>query len=192
MERGELCRKYAAFMSGQKEFSEARSIVFNNGFGDIWLIQESVYKNLAHILHAIPQSPIGFKFIVQIPTEYREMQLPRGWELTTNGFGNPKFISKEFTIDYIPLNNINSIQRRGLNPSIESYLTGTSLTVDSIAFNVLTQQVVGEIGIRAIFDRSVGVNDDVEAEIEASKKGKTVEQYLQERARDLRFRAVMG
>lgn len=192
MEKSEIVRKYLGMMLKDNNFWTAWSLVSGNYSGGIWLVGGYVYRNLAQILHGTPKPHVDFDFIIKHAREAEEIQLPAGWKVEKNHYENPKFVSEKFCIDYIPLGNIESIKRRGLAPTIENFLTGTPLTVQSVAFDCITQEIVGDVGLRAILERAVGINDREQAEIAARNKGKTIEEYVREKAKALGFTAVLG
>jgi hypothetical protein len=185
-------RKYLGLMLKDENFWIAWSLVSGNAFGGLWLIGGYVYRNLAHVLHDTPKPRADFDFIVEHAKEAREIKLHNGWKVEKNRYGNPKFVSEKFCIDYVPLANIDSIKRRGFAPTIENFLSGTPLTVQSVAFSIITQELVGDVGLKAILERTIGVNDKEQAEIAARNKGKSVKEYAEEKADALGFRAVVS
>ncbi len=176
------------FLRGMEKnpvFQEGVDIVRSNVEGRIWLIGGAVYRTIAHELHGSPKPEVDLDFIVE--RERSEFNLPGGWSVQTNRHGNPKFVNGKRSIDYIPLEKITSLQRRQCAPTIENYLVGVPLTVQSIAYAVDTKEVIGEIGKRAIRQGIVEIQDPVEAEYAAAKKGMTLRAFIEEKARSLEF-----
>lgn len=182
-----------AFLRATKscpEFTEAVDIIKRNSNGSIWLIGGFVYRNIIKELYGVPvTSDVDFDFIVETPS--REFVLPSGWEVAKNSFGNPKFKGPKYEIDFIPLDNIYSIRRRGLTPTIENFLSGVPLTVQAVVYNVTTGQVVGETGIAAVRARTVGINNEFEAQHIAGLKEKSIQKLVQDLADSLQFQAVL-
>ena len=106
---------------------------------------------------------------------------------TKNRYGNPKFLGSKFSIDFVPLHNISSILRRKLAPSIENYLTGTPLNVQSIAYDVMKGRLAGNIGLKAIAEKIIRINNKEQAEIYALNKGISLEEMLKRKAESLGF-----
>jgi hypothetical protein len=119
-----------------------------------------------------------------------EFYLPPGWEQHTGRFGNPKLIKGKLMIDFVPLATVYSIVKRNLPPTIENYLSGTPLTIQSIAYDLQEQQLLGEVGLQAIQERRVVVHNREMAEYAAKMKGKPLDDYIFEKALQLGFKAM--
>lgn len=180
-----------AFLSGIKdckEFAEASDIAKRNSSGKIWLIGGFVYRNIASQLYNLPKPEVDLDFIIEKPV--KQFDLPNGWNIEKNRFGNPKFVNDKMQIDYVPLGNIYSIQYRDLEPSIENFLTGTGLKIQSIAYSFHENKIIGSAGIDALKKKVIEVNNMHFAEYAAQKKGKSLKQYMQEKADSLHFTPV--
>ena len=153
----DLSALYTTFMSSGMDFISAKNIVMDNSSDKVWLIGGSVYRNIAHILYGADKPEVDFDFIIERPKE--NIILPNGWKLGQNRYGNPKFLGSKFSIDFVPLHNISSILRRKLAPSIENYLTGTPLNVQSIAYDVMKGRLAGNIGLKAIAEKIIRINN---------------------------------
>lgn len=99
-------------------------------------------------------------------------------------------IGPKFEIDYIPLNTVNSIERRGLDFTIENFLTGTPFTIQSMAYDVGNGKLVGDVGLKALKEKSFGINNLEQAEIFAEKKGMSVSELIEKKAASMGFRVV--
>ncbi len=180
-----------AFLSGVKdceEFSEALEIVKKNSSGKIWLIGGFVYRIIASQLYGLPKPEVDLDFIVQTPV--LEFNLPNGWMLERNRFGNPKLVNGKKQIDYVPLEKIHSILQRQIEPTIENYLTGVPLTVQSVAYDFYENRVIGEVGINALKRKVVEVNDLPFAEYAARKKKQSLQEMIKEKAEGLGFTPI--
>jgi len=181
-----------AFLSGIKdcpEFNEALNILKRNSTGKIWLIGGFVYRTIANQLYGSIRPKIDLDFIIENPV--KEFDLPNGWGVKTSCFGNPKLVNKEKQIDYVPLNNIYSILYRKLEPSIENFLSGVPLTIQSVVYDVYVERIIGETGIKALKNKMIEVNDLHFAKYAAQKKGKSLRNMIQEKAEDLKFSYVL-
>lgn len=180
-----------AFLEGLKdcaEYTQAVEIIRRNSSGNIWLIGGFVYRTIANQFYGAPKPQVDLDFIIE--KTVKEFNLPRGWIVSENRFGNPKFVSGSKQIDYVPLDNIYSIRSRGLEPTIGNFLTGAPLNIQSIAFDVLGNELIGGIGLRAMANKIVKVLDIDFANYAAQKKGKTLRAYIQEKADSLGFTPV--
>jgi len=172
-----------AFLSGVKdceEFPEALEIVKRNSSGKIWLIGGFVYRTIASQLYGLSKPEVDLDFVVENPVS--DFDLPNDWRVDKNRFGNPKLVNGKKQIDYVPLRNIYSILQRQIEPTIENFLTGVPLTVQSVAYDINENRVIGEIGIDALQRRVVEANDLLFAEYAAQKKSKSLQAMIQEKA----------
>jgi hypothetical protein len=174
-------------MIGCIEFEEALSIVKANSFENVWLIGGSVYRTIASQLYGISKPDMDFDFIIERPISVKDFNLPEKWTVSANRFGNPKLIGPTQNIDFVPLKNVYSIKHRHLKPSIDAYLIGVPLTVQSIVFDVRKNIIIGNIGIRALEMKLVEVNDIHYAKYASAKKGTLLREYISKYARELDF-----
>lgn len=148
-----------------------------------------VFRTLASQIYGSQKPEADLDFIVENVSS--QIVLPDGWENRKNRFGNPKFINGEKQIDFVPLDNVYSITSRELEPTIENFLSGTPLTIQAVVYNITSNRLTGEKGLDAIQRKIVEVNNLSFAEYAAQKKGKSLNQYMQEKAEELGFRVVL-
>lgn len=185
----DLTRHFHSAVKNSTEFSESVTLVKNNCQGGAWLIGGFVFRNIADSLYRSGKPEVDLDFIVDRPVD--DMILPSGWHKSFNRYGNPKLIKENgISIDFVPLQNVHSIVRRELPATIENFLTGTPLTVQSLAYDINKHEVIGEIGTEALIRKTVAVNDTQQAEIYARKKEKSVSDIIQEKAKELGFQPV--
>ncbi len=150
-----------------------------------WLVGGYVFRHLASALYGAVRPPADLDFVVKKPT--RHLELPHGWKVLKNSYGNPKFVKGELIIDYVPIEKIWSFERLGTKVTFENFLRQVPFTVQSIAYSVHENKIVGAVGIKAIQDRHVTILDSEEAEIRAQKRGKSVPELIQQLAGELGF-----
>lgn len=186
----DFTKSFLLFAKKHKEFNAALEIIKNNSQGKIWLIGGFIYRGIASEIYGISKPKIDLDFIVE--KNAKEYSLPKNWKISKNRFGNPKFVNRitKESIDFIPIKNIYSIRKRKLEPSIENYLSGVPLNVQSIVFDVYEKEIIGEIGIKSIKDKIVKVNDLEFAEYAAKKKGLTLKEMIYDKAKSLEFKAI--
>jgi hypothetical protein len=171
------------------EMQEAIDIMKNNSRGKLWLTGGFVYRNIAHSVFGIPKPDVDLDFIVEIPV--KDFKLPPGWTVEKNRFGNPKFVNGNKKIDYVPLNTVYSINYREIEPTIENYLTGTPLTIQSVAYDVFANKIiVGPKFMNALTNQIVEVQNLHLAEYSAEQKKTTLNEMIQKKADELQFTAV--
>jgi hypothetical protein len=164
------------------EFQKVLRIVKTNSEGKVWLIGGFLYKTLAGLLYDYKPHIKDFDFIIE-KVKF-PLTIPEAWEELKTSYNNPKLKRGDLILDLVPLNNIHSIQRRNLNPSIENYLSGTPLTVQSIAFDIDSQEMMGEIGLKSLFDKVIAINNREEYIHSTDKYG---EVYSIQKAKELSF-----
>ena len=192
MNLSSLCEavdKFITELDKDERFVEAVKIIRDNSHGKIWMIGGGVYRPIAANLYGTPLPAVDRDFIVEeIKLPFK---LPPGWIVGRNRHGNPKFILEgtKRSIDYVPIDTTHSIVARGIEPTIENYLSGTPLTVQSVAYDVLSKQVIGDVGLHTISEKRVRVNNYAEAIHGSERKGMTLKEYIQKIADSLGFKA---
>jgi hypothetical protein len=179
------------FLSGIKikdEFTEAVDIVKRNSSGKIWLIGGFVYRTIASELYKSTKPKVDFDFLVE--DSVLDFNLPLGWRVDYNRFGNPKLIKSTKQIDYVPLKKVYSITQRNIEPTIENFLTGVPLKVQSIAYDIYNNQIIGQIGIDALQRKVVQINDVFFAEYASQKKNISLREMIKEKADSLGFTPI--
>ncbi len=167
------------------EFKEAVEIIRKSSKGKAWLIGGFVFRSIIQDLYGIPMSKdVDLDFIIEKPAE---IKVPTNWKIGKNSYNNPKLIGPNYEIDYVPLNNIHSIIRRGLDPTIENFLSGTPLNIQSIAYDIIDNAVVGNIGIQSISQKVIAVNNLEQAEHRAKLKGITLADLITDISNQLKF-----
>lgn len=174
------------FLKGmdREQFCEAETAVRTIASGNIWLMGGSVYRTIAMQLYGVTKPLVDFDFLVDSLQDCAEIP---GWKTTRNKYGNPKLVNDALSIDVVPLRNFHSIVRRQLAPTIENFLTGTPLTVQSIVYSFDENKIYGTIGKAAISSKVVAVNDMVQAEHYAARKGIPLHEVILQKAQSLGF-----
>ena len=170
------------------DYTAALRLVQQNSRGRIWVIGGFVFRNLASRLYGTPIQKSDYDFMVEQMEPH--LRLPQGWTEQRNSHGNPKIVGPS-TIDLIPLHNMWYFVNKGITPTIEGFLERTPLTIQSIAYDTVDKKVFGDVGIKALYEKTVTVHHPEVAARIASLKGKTVEQLVREKADSLGFRAVL-
>lgn len=185
----ELIQKVIERINSIPNIKEAISLVRKNSTGKMWLIGSAVYGSIIREMYGTELPVKDFDFIVEnIKTPF---ETEEGVHIETNNYGNIKIKSHLTKIDVVPLSNIHSINRKGLPPTIEHYLLGTPFTVQSIAFDIDTQRIIGEKSFQAIQDKKVEVNDRDEAVYYAKIIHVTLEDCITDLAEKLNFTPVL-
>lgn len=179
-----------AFLAGAWStpyMSEALRYITNPRRG-VWFIGGFVYRTIAAVLYRRVLAVSDIDIIV----EALDVVCPprSGWTVTKTSYGSPRYRKDNLQIDFIPIDTIVSIKRRGLEPTIENFITGVPLTIQSVAFDIRNGLLL-EAGCQtAMRGKVVCVNDIEQAHYEATKKKKTVNQIIREKAESLGFTPV--
>lgn len=169
---------FTTTIQDNKEYQEAVAIIRRNSHGRIWLIGGFIYRTLANTLYGIPmKSDLDLDFVLERPSD--SLILPPEWEIRKNIFGNKKLLKGNIRIDYIPLFSIGQ--------TIEDALKIAPLTIQSIAYNLDTLRIIGEIGIKAILERTARINNPEQTRRYLQMKGLSLEDYVKDKVRSLGF-----
>ncbi len=179
-------QKFTTFIEKDEQFRKALGIIRDNSKGKIWLIGGYVSRNLANLLYGTgePQAA-DFDFVAEHICD--KIIAPPSWKISNNRYGNPKLVNGKIEIDLIPLTNILSIQRRGLEPTIENWLSGAPLTIQSICYEIGSGKLIGEVGIESLVRKTAGINNKESAESSAMKKGISVSELVKRTAESFQF-----
>jgi hypothetical protein len=176
------------FVEGKSELEKALEVVRLNSTGKIWLIGGFLYRGIVHKVHGTEPPVVDFDFIVEEANG--KIKVSEGWRIGANGFGNPKFLNEDMSVDFVPLTNVYSIIHRGLPPRIEHFLTGVPLTVQTMVYDFQERRVIGDVGSKAIESRTVAANDIYFAKYAAQKKGLSLKEMIIKKAKSLRFTPI--
>ncbi|MBI4919646.1 hypothetical protein HY837_06955 [archaeon] len=183
----ELSQIFKDSVRSNKVFFEALDIVRLNSRGNVWLIGGFLYRTLASHLYSISKPEVDFDFLIEKPMR---IVLPTDWEGKLNRYGNPKLVKGSCQIDYVPFEKVHDFLGRKTE-KIEDYLSGVPLSIQSIAYDVSTQKVIGDVGIDSLLSKTVKVNDRENARIYAQKKEKDLNYLIKEKAKSLGFKAIL-
>ena len=180
---------YFQKFADKTDLKEILKIVKANSEGKIWLIGGFLYRGIVYEMYGGELPSPDFDFIVEKRKE--RLNLPSNWTALNNKYGNPKFRNSKDSVDFVPLDTVLSLKLRKFEPTIENYLSGTPLTIQSIAYDCIRKQVMGEVGAGAILNKTVGSNYIRSAEHEAKLKNITVNDLILKKAGSLKFEPIL-
>ena len=73
------------------------------------------------------------------------------------------------------------------NPTIEEFIKETPFDVQSIAYDLNENKIIGETGIEALKNKTVKINNKEQAEFYAKRKGRKLDDIIKEKAQELGF-----
>ena len=171
------------------KFRDAVNIVSMNSRGRVWVIGGFLYKTLIRAVHGTEVASKDFDFVVERARE--RLKLPDGWTSRTNRFGNPELSAAENQVDLVPLDNILYLRKMNLAPSIRNYLASVNFDIFALAFDLRDEAIVDGGGVSALERKVLRVHNLVMAEISAEIYGKSVNEMISSRAREIGFDAEL-
>jgi hypothetical protein len=187
--KSEMTRTLIEKLSNIPEYKDALALVKSNAEGDIWLIGGIVSRLLIEKIYGIPQHSYDFDFLVERTKE--QLTVPNGWEVHQQKHGNPTFTRNKTEIDIFPISTHHFIQSNNLEPNIGNFFRSVTFTIQALAFNINTQELIGDIGIDALLKREFRVNNLEEAQLMAKRKGITVNQRILDKAKSLGLTPIL-
>jgi hypothetical protein len=160
-------------------------LVRKNTKGRVWLFGGGVYRPIISDTYLNRRASADFDFIAEHCVI--EPVVPPGWSVKQNTMGGFKFKKGELVIDLWSF-DIHSSPKIDNKPwNINSVLKATPLNVQSIAYDLRTQNVIGAIGLKAIKAKVVKANFRPGLENYCTRKGITPEHYAKTKAESLGF-----
>lgn len=191
-------------------YPQILEMLLANTYGKIWMIGGSVtkimldyirdpnhsYKFDCWNLYSIGQFPFrDFDFLVE---EFRtDFKVSLGWEKKVNTFGGIKlfrrspFRDQMIVVDIWKLRKHEPCRRHNVAYSIENVLQLTPLTIQSIGIELQNAQVVGRVGMQAITDRTVEINNLQEAQNYCRIYKTTTEALVMRKAKEYNFTPIL-
>ena len=185
----DMSKVFSDYIEKEENYRIAYDIVRRNSKGKIWLIGGALSRNLNQLIHGTVQHSFDFDFVVEESVE--KFDLPEGWDVRENSFGNPKFVYRDMEIDYIPIKTVRYIIEKNLYPTIENVLKGTPFTIQSLAYDTETKKIIGDVGIRAFEEKVFEVNNMERAKVLAKMKGVDLNDIILKKAESMGFRSVL-
>jgi len=175
-------------LEGLEYYKEVISLVKNNVQGNIFLVGGSVSRTLASAIYGGSQIDQDFDFVVDKLND--KLNIPEGWEISYRKFGNPTFKRGDVEIDIFPFSDHKHIKENNKEPTISNFLEGVPFTIQSLAFDINTQKLIGSVGIEALRQRKFKVNNLDSARELAEKKGISINERMLQKARTMGFGIV--
>ncbi len=184
MER-EFAQKFKPYLD-HPIFLEVLDLVRKNSQGKIWLMGGFLYKNLARELYGKP-TEIYIKdldFLVEYKNDL--LQEIRGWQIYTNSYGSQNYMTDTVRTSFTEIRK--AIRANKMNNfTVDEFIHRTPLTIQSIVYDIDEEKIVGNIGVNALLNKTIQVNNFEQAELYVHLKNKTIEQWLDEKKAELGF-----
>ena len=155
--------------------------------GPVFVTGSALYGNIIKRIHKHDIPIEDFDFVVTTRADWDRTLPSDGWERGIIQYGEPEYHGeiRRFSNGNIQM-DVGNLMRYN-PPRIETLLAGAPMTVQSIAYDARKGIIIGEIGQRAIRERTVEVNGREDAEFYARVKRMTIEQLVREKAKQLGF-----
>lgn len=197
------------FTSLLTKYPEVFTMLLGNSSGKIWMMGGGVVKILSDYFHnpnhtyrldywnlcSLGKFPFrDLDFIVEGLEE--NFWLAPSWEKKDNTFGGMKLIKsspyrdKPIIIDIWQIYKHEPCLRNGLKPTIENVLRLSPLTTQAVAVDLREGRVLGEVGIRAIQNRTVGVYNKREMKHYCQIYNTTPDEILKKKADHYNFTPI--
>jgi len=179
----ELTELFKPFLRN-KAFQETLYLVRENSQGKIWIMGGFVYKNLASALYGTLPYEYDIDFVVE--HKNKELKKVDGWNIEINSYDNPNYVRDTHRMSFTDIHN--TIRVSGIKPpTMEDFIFDTPLDIQSIAYDITDNILIGKIGIKALQEKIIRINNIAQAEFYAKRKNKTVKQLMNEKAEELGF-----
>lgn len=169
-------------------FNEALSVIKENSHGQIYLVGGTVSRTLVSELYGVSRQGHDFDFLVEKLNE--NLTSPSGWNVAYHKFGNPTFIKDGIEIDVFMLSDHSYIKRNKLKPTIENYLEGVPFSIQSVAYDIKNEKLIGNEGIKALRSRKIKVNNIESAKSVAKRKNMSINERMAKKAKSMGFEIV--
>ena len=200
MDKEAVLEQCAYELSIDPNVHEGYEIVRKNSIGEITLVGGTVYRRLAYIAHGIELKPnTDLDFIVpdwKKPLTTPELVIKIGayGEFVRKGLIKQDDIvsSVRFrrggakqTIDMLVMRNLPHVQR----PIREDYFGSVPLDIQAIGYDFKTRTIIGDVGINAVFNKEIRINNITKAREAAVRKYITTREVILSKSESLGFKA---
>jgi hypothetical protein len=164
-------------------FLEVLDLVKQNSKGKIWVIGGYVYKNIINSINNIDKI---YNYDIDFIVEERNNDLKEvsGWRIETNNYGSQNYVRDGNKMSFTDIHK--AVRVSGLKKlTIDQFIEETPLNIQSIAYDLQENKLIGEKGIDALISKSLKVNNPEQAKFYAERKDKKVEDILKEKKYEL-------
>lgn len=190
------------FLKSYPEFSEISEIVRRNsramgrrGQAKIWIIGGFVYRPIIKALYGPIKEPsqTDIDFLISRGPASEELYIPKGWTPSITGAGYFYLEKGNVRVDLNYLYSFHSIgsvaRAKGSVPKFKHFFKATPMDIQSIAYDLTNKDfgVIGKLGIAAMRNRVVRINNLEEAQFESQKRETKLEDYVREKAEEFGF-----
>ena len=181
--KSQLEEKFKLYLTNSV-FLEILNLVKKNSRGRIWVIGGFVYRNLVSALYGGNTYSHDIDFVVEDRNESLK-KIP-GWSIEINSYRVPNYVRAGNRMSFTDIRKVKRVVPLK-KFTIEEVIDGTPLNIQSIAYDLVRNKVMGEKGIEALRTRMIKVNSMEQAEFYAKRKNKDLRDIVIDKARELGF-----
>ncbi|MFH0870755.1 MAG: hypothetical protein V1866_06905 [archaeon] len=185
----ELSTLLKARLDQLPDYRESLELVKANSEGRIWLIGGIVSRILISEIYHAGQPEHDYDFLVEKLRP--NLKIPDGWSVENKKHGNPTFLRGNLEVDIFPITTSDHIKQNRLSPTIDNFFKGAPFTIQALAYDIASSQLIGEVGIDALKKREYKVNNLEEARRMAESKGITVNDRIKKKAKSLGLTPIL-
>lgn len=199
LEIGKLSALLTSSLSSRPEYIEAHALAkYFSTSGTLWLAGGQIYRTIVNKLYRQPMLNIfDFDFLIERPIQQWDDVVVPNWQRSSTGTGGVRLQQGKKQVDIAYLTQAVHVddavrtQTMTTDELLTSYFRRTPLTIQSIVYNTSTGMLMGSIGVEAIIERTVAINGRFECEAYCRRHGFTIEDFVQQKASSLGFRAII-
>ncbi len=164
------------------DFQRSLELVRKNSNGKIWVMGSFVFRNIASKVYNLPKPIIkDYDFVVE------KMVISPEMKYSLNHFGGLKIDNGLKKTDIWELKETYLIKKNNLNPTIENCLKTASLNIQSIAYDIEENKIIGETSLRGIIDKKILANNIENFQYYVNAYKITMEDYINAQIRKWGF-----
>jgi len=189
-----LSKAFTTYIEESNEvFKESLELVKEYSQGKIWLMGSYLYGNLIKFvygkeLNLTKQLYRDIDFLAEgVEKEVNKDHINhkfKDWDILPTSYGSFSFVKSGRSVDLNYLFNFYPITlwKRSPNISIEDILESAPLTIQSMVYDCDDKKILGKIGISAIEDKIIKINNKHNAklgtELKLKEKNKDNKEYI--------------
>lgn len=178
----DLVNKFNPYLQ-DRVFIEVLDLVKQNSKGKIWIIGGFLYRNLANALYGGETYNYDIDFIVEEKND--NLKEVTGWEIHLNNYGNKNYVREKNRMSFTDMKKI--IRVSGIRVmTIFDYLKETPFDIQSIAYDLEENEIIGEKGIQAL-NKTIKINSKEQADFYVKAKNRDLKDVISEKSKELNF-----
>lgn len=179
----DLVQKFQPYLENPV-FVEVLELVKQNSKGKIWLMGGFLYRNLAAALYGGETYTKDIDFLVEEREDF--IKKVSGWNLKINRYGAQNYFREGNFTSFTDLRKV--ARHYGVVKSTAlKFIEETPLDIQSIAYDLDENKLIGEKGIKALKNKMIKVNNKEQAEFYAKRKEKELKDIIIRKATQMNF-----